>query len=93
MGLDERRVLLYDVPVTRRLSLLCLSLCVSRTRTVRGQPSSRSLSIDTVTSYTDSVFLFPENKLRFIVRVDYDWGMQLGVETLETRSARPAQRG
>ena len=29
--LNECRVLLYDVPVTRRQSLLCLSLCVSQT--------------------------------------------------------------
>ena len=49
MGLDERRVLLYDVLVTRRLSLLCLSLYVSLTRTVSytvcGQPSQSS-SVD-----------------------------------------------
>jgi hypothetical protein len=90
MGLDERRVLLYDMPVTRRLSLLCLSLCVSWTRTVRGQHILAVLVDECSYEYTNGCcLLFPEKTPWFIVRVDYDWGNATRCRR-ETRPGRPA---
>ncbi len=59
MAMDELLSLPSDAS---SLSHLCLSLCVSGTRTVRGQLSIQSSTRDPVLYTANSVFLFPENK-------------------------------
>ena len=68
--------------VTRRRSHLCLSLCVSGTRTVRGQLSIQSSTRDPVLYTANSVFLF--QKTSRVHCASASRGVQLAV-----RCARP----